>query len=56
LVRINAVIFDLDNVLFNEQDYINAAYRNIAAFLSNRYRLQKDQVYQKLLKDLQKPC
>jgi putative hydrolase of the HAD superfamily len=54
LVRINAVIFDLDNVLFCEQDYINAAYRNIAVFLSKSYRLSEEQVYQKLLKDLQK--
>jgi len=54
LVQISAVIFDLDNVLFNEQDYINAAYRNIAVFLSKRFRLQEEQVYQKLLNDLQK--
>jgi len=54
LGRINAVIFDLDNVLFDEQDYIKAAYRNIAVFLSKRYRLSEKQIYQKLLKDLQK--
>lgn len=54
LARINAVIFDLDNVLFNEQDYINAAYRNIARFLSKRYPISEQQVYQKLLNVLQK--
>jgi putative hydrolase of the HAD superfamily len=53
LAKINAVIFDLDNVLFNERDYINAAYRNIASFLSKRHHLQEAQVYQKLLNDLQ---
>lgn len=54
MARVSAVIFDLDNVLFNEQDYINAAYRNIAVFLSKHYRLSEEQVYQKLLSDLQK--
>lgn len=48
------MIFDLDNVLFNEQDYIKAAYRNIASFLSKRYHIKEEQVYQKLLSDLQK--
>lgn len=54
LVQINAVIFDLDNVLFNEEDYIKAAYRDIAAFLSGRHGLREEQVYQKLVSDLQK--
>ena len=54
MAKTKAVIFDLDNVLFNEQDYIKAAYRNIAAFLSKCHRLQEEQVYQKLLNDLQK--
>jgi putative hydrolase of the HAD superfamily len=54
LARINAVIFDLDNVLFDEQDYINAAYRNIARFLSERYRLWEKQIYTKLINDLHK--
>ena len=53
MVRISTIIFDLDNVLYNERDYIHAAYREIAAFISERYRLQKEQIYQKLLIDLQ---
>lgn len=54
LAKINAVIFDLDNVLYNERDYIDAAYLNIAAFLSNHCHRQREQIYQKLLNDLQK--
>ena len=54
LARISAVIFDLDNVLFNEQDYIDAAYREIATFLSKHYHLPEEQVYQKLLNELRK--
>jgi putative hydrolase of the HAD superfamily len=54
LARVSAVIFDLDNVLYDEQDYIKAAYRNIAIFLSKRCRLQEEQIYKKLLDDLKK--
>jgi putative hydrolase of the HAD superfamily len=54
LARINAVIFDLDNVLFNEYDYIDAAYHKIAHFLSKSYHLSEHQIYAKLLEDFQK--
>jgi putative hydrolase of the HAD superfamily len=54
LVQINAVIFDLDNVLFDERDYINAAYRNIAVYLAKCYGLSEAEIYQKLLDDLEK--
>lgn len=49
--RIGAVIFDLDNVLYAEEEYIFAAYRGIAEFLS------KNAVYQirKFMIDLSAP-
>ncbi len=51
---INAVIFDLDNVLYDEKEYIFAAYRSIARFLSERCRLDAEQVYSKLVVDLKR--
>ena len=47
--RIRAVIFDLDNVLYAEKDYILAAYREIAGFLSPRCSLSKREIYGKLV-------
>ncbi|MCW4048012.1 MAG: HAD-IA family hydrolase [Candidatus Bathyarchaeota archaeon] len=54
MVRVRAVIFDLDNVLYDEQEYIKAAYRNVAIFLSERCCFREEQIYQKLLDDFQK--
>lgn len=53
MTRINAVIFDLDNVLYDEREYIKAAYRNIARFISERYGSEEELIYNKLLNDLQ---
>ncbi len=54
MVCINAVIFDLDNVLYDEKEYIFAAYRSIARFLSERCRLDAGKVYSKLVVDLER--
>ena len=51
ITRIQAVIFDLDNVLFDERDYNLAAYHNIAKFLSERYFLDEKKIFRKLVKD-----
>jgi putative hydrolase of the HAD superfamily len=54
MARVCAVIFDLDNVLYNERDYILAAFCSIARFLSKRCRYSKDEVYSKLVCDFEK--
>jgi putative hydrolase of the HAD superfamily len=54
MTRVRAVIFDLDNVLYNERDYIFAAFHSIARFLSERCRYSKDEVYSKLVCDFEK--
>jgi len=47
--RIRAVIFDLDNGLYPEEDYLLAAYREIASFLSSRCSLSKEEIYDRLV-------
>lgn len=47
--RIGAVIFDLDNVLYAEEEYIFAAYRSIAEFLSKKSGLSSQQIYDRLV-------
>ncbi len=54
MARICAVIFDLDNVLYDERDYICAAFRSIALFLSERCRFSEDEIYSKLVCDFEK--
>jgi putative hydrolase of the HAD superfamily len=54
MAHVCAVIFDLDNVLYNERDYIFAAFRSIASFLSERCRYSPVEVYSKLVCDFEK--
>ena len=50
---LRAVVFDLDNVLYDEKDYIYAAFNSIALFLSERSSLSEDEIYSKLARDLE---
>jgi putative hydrolase of the HAD superfamily len=54
MTRVCAVVFDLDNVLYDEKEYIYAAFRSIARFLSGRCRFSEDEVYSKLVCDFEK--
>lgn len=49
--NISAVIFDLDNVLYDERKYLLAAYRNIAKYLSEHYNIGEQKIYHKLAQD-----
>jgi putative hydrolase of the HAD superfamily len=51
--KITTVIFDLDNVLFNEKLYIYFAYREIARFLSHHSNYSEDELFEKLEHDLE---
>jgi putative hydrolase of the HAD superfamily len=53
MARLRAVVFDLDNVLYDERDYIYAAFRSIALFLSERCRFSDDEIYSKLVCDFE---
>jgi len=49
-----AVIFDLDDTLYPEMEYVKAAFRHTAAFLSVRYGLEKETVSEQMLENLLK--
>jgi putative hydrolase of the HAD superfamily len=53
MTRVRAVIFDLDNVLYNEREYIFAAFYNIAHFLSERSQYSSCEVFSKLVHDFE---
>jgi beta-phosphoglucomutase-like phosphatase (HAD superfamily) len=52
--KINAVIFDLDNVLYIEKDYFYAAFDKIATYLSERCNISQEKIYQKLVSTFKK--
>ncbi|MGD0451248.1 MAG: HAD-IA family hydrolase [Candidatus Bathyarchaeia archaeon] len=54
MTRVSAVVFDLDNVLYDEKEYVYAAFRSIAHFLSGKCGFSEDQVYSKLVFDFEK--
>ena len=51
---IEGIIFDLDNVLYDETDYIFTAYREIASYLSKNYRVNENDVFTKLVDSFKK--
>ena len=42
---IKAVVFDLDDTLVSEKEYIKSGYRHIAEVIGQRFNINKDQVY-----------
>lgn len=43
--HIHGVIFDLDNVLYDETDYIFSAYKEIAGYLSKYHGLEESEIF-----------
>ena len=46
---IKAVIFDLDDTLISEKEYIRSGFREVAINISKEYNLKRDNVYELLL-------
>jgi putative hydrolase of the HAD superfamily len=46
---VRAVIFDLDDTLISERQYIESGYHHIANLLSNRLNFDEEQLYQYLI-------
>lgn len=44
-----AVIFDLDNTLYNVEQYYLGAFKEIADYLSRKYGLSKQEIYKRLV-------
>jgi FMN phosphatase YigB (HAD superfamily) len=52
--RIEAVIFDLDNTLYDERTYFEAAFHKIADSLAGKCSLSQNEIFDKLTADLRK--
>ena len=46
---IKAVVFDLDDTLISEKEYIKSGYRHIAGIIENRFAMDKNQVFYDLM-------
>jgi putative hydrolase of the HAD superfamily len=44
-----AIIFDLDNTLYNVEQYYLGAFKGIAEYLSKKYNLSKQEIYNRLV-------
>lgn len=49
---IKAVIFDLDNTLYDEREYYLGAFRDISKYLSQRYDVREPDCYNALVRQL----
>ncbi|MGL5633628.1 MAG: HAD family hydrolase [Sarcina sp.] len=39
------IIFDLDDTLYNEKTYVFSAFRNVSRYISEKYKLDEDEVF-----------
>ena len=46
---IKAVIFDLDDTLISEKEYVRSGFRQVAINISKEYNLERDKVYELLV-------
>ena len=46
---VKAVIFDLDDTLISEKEYIKSGYCHIAGIIENRFAMDKNQVFYDLM-------
>lgn len=46
---IKAVVFDLDDTLISEKEYIKSGYRHIAGILSERYKINDEKTFEDLM-------
>lgn len=44
-----SVIFDLDNTLYSEMSYVKSGFMEVSDYLSNRYKLDCDMVFEKMI-------
>lgn len=49
---IRAVVFDMDDTLYDEMTFVQSGFRSVAQYLSTRFNLDKEKVYQDMLRHL----
>ncbi len=47
---IKLVVFDLDDTLYNERDFVFGAFREVCIYLASKYLLDEEEIYSEMLK------
>ncbi|XLS30846.1 HAD family hydrolase [Flavobacteriaceae bacterium M23B6Z8] len=47
--KLQLVVFDLDDTLYKELDFLESAYKEIAVFLESRIRIFRSQIYKEMI-------
>ncbi|HOM43719.1 MAG TPA: HAD family hydrolase [Bacillota bacterium] len=45
-----ALVFDLDDTLYNEADFVHGAFKVVAQYLSEKHKLDRDELYRAMLR------
>ncbi len=45
-----ALVFDLDDTLYNESDFVHGAFKVVAQYLSRKHKLGRDELYRAMLR------
>lgn len=51
---IKALVFDLDDTLYYEKEYVYEGFRTVSEYLESKYHLDKSELYHKMIKILDK--
>jgi putative hydrolase of the HAD superfamily len=44
-----AIIFDLDDTLYNEKDFVYGSFKEVALYLENKYKINYEKIYNRML-------
>lgn len=44
-----AIIFDLDDTLYNEKDFVYGSFKEVALYLGNKYKIDNEKIYNRML-------
>lgn len=47
-----AIIFDLDDTLYNEKDFVYGGFKEVALYLENKYKINNDKIYNHMIEIL----
>ena len=51
MIHTNKVlVFDLDDTLYNELDFVNLGFVNVSKFLSKKYNINQNEIYNYIFK------
>jgi putative hydrolase of the HAD superfamily len=53
-MRVEAIIFDMDNTLYDESQYVRSGFRAVSEYMAEKFKMDKDQMFSLFLSILSK--